>query len=343
MSTNQPGPYGGQPGQPPGQPGYGYPQQPPAGPPNQPPPPPQGAPQQPGMPPGQPGVPPQQPGYGYPQQPPGGGYPGYPQQPGMPQPPQGGGNKGKTIGVVVGAIVVAAAVVGGVLFFTGGDDDENDESKGGGSGGDGGSSEVQDDGKRYKLTTPETVVGSFTKKPGESGGSGQLGADGVKDFEKFGVKDPKDVSASYDSGSGTTKKELNFQGVWGEIAAPEATVDAAFKQINAEAEKEAQSSTGGSAGDPEMELEGEPRKMTPSGAEDAVVKCQYLKMNLGSGSADPSAPSSLKLPVCMWGDNSTIAYTIYGDQAAAVQGGTPLNEAADNLAKLRKDVRVEVN
>ncbi|MBO8191693.1 hypothetical protein ITI46_08370 [Streptomyces oryzae] len=339
MSNNQPGPYGQQPGQPgpygqqpgpygqppqqggpnpyggaPGQPGYGYPQQ--------------GAPQQP------PG-PPQQ-GYGYPQQ--GGpGMPGQPGpygQPGPPMPPQGGGGKGKTIGIVVGALVVVAAVIGGVVLFTGGDDDE-----GGGGGGKGGGSKVADDGKRYKLITPATVAGEYDKKPGsENSSSGGFSESDKQKFEQFGVKDPKNVNAAYKSGTGLDTKQLNFGGVYGEIENPEAVVNAALLMVAKEAKEDPSTGGGGKA-----ELDGEPQEVKPSGlGDDAVMKCQKVKYSAPPG--DTSGIKGFTMPFCMWGDHSTIGFVVTASSADVLSGkDTPVSEAGETTAKVRKDVRVPIN
>lgn len=355
MSNQQPGPYGQQPGQPgpydqqpgpygqppqqggpgpygggPGQPGYGYPQQPP---PQQPPgPPPQGYgfPQQQGAP-GQPGqaAPYGQPGpYGQPdpygQQAPYG-------QPGPPMPPQGGGGKGKTIGIVVGALVLVAAVIGGVVLFTGTDDDE-------GGGGKGGGSAVADDGKKYKLVTPATVAGEFDKKPGSENSSSSGFSDSDKDkFEQFGVKDPKTVSANYESGTGIDAKKLSFGGVYGSIENPEAVVDAALLMVAKEAKEDPGTSGGGKA-----ELDGEPQQVKPSGlGDDAVMKCQKVKYSAPPGSS--SGVDSFTMPFCMWGDHSTIGFVVTASAADAISGqGTSVTEAGETTAKVREDVRVPI-
>ncbi|WP_030408488.1 hypothetical protein [Streptomyces albus] len=347
MSNNQPGPYGGQPGQPgpygqqPGpygqQPGpYGQPPQQPGGPnpyggaPGQPG---YGYPQQPGMPQQPPGQPPN-PGYGFPQQQPGmpgqpgGPYGSGPGQPGMPmppQPPQSGGGKGKTIGIVVGALVVVAAVVGGVILFTGGDDKDG---KGG--------STVADDGKRYKLITPETVAAEFDKKPGsENSSTGGFSESDKSKFEQFGVKDPKSVSAAYESGTGVDAKNLNFGGVYGEIQNPEAVVDAALLMVAKEAKEDPSTGGGGKA-----ELDGEPEEVHPSGlGDDAVMKCQKVKFTAPPGST--SGIKGFTMPFCMWGDHSTIGFVVTVASADVISGkDTPVAEAGETAAKVREDVRV---
>jgi hypothetical protein len=301
MSFNQPGPYGQQPpqpgpyGQPPqggpnpygqgppgGQPGYGYPQQP-----------------------GQPyGQPPQGGPYG--QQGPYG-------QPGMPMPPQGSGNAGKTIAIVVGALVVVGAVIGGYFLF--------------GQGGGGGT--VADDGKKYKLTAPQTVAGEYQKARSSSN---ELNSSDIQQFEDHGVKDPKDVSGSYTSGSGTTAKRLTFNGVWGEVDDPEGVLDAAFAQLANET-KDSQSGGG------KAELEGDPESVEPSGLDGAVMKCQNIKYTPGAGASIKSFVS----PLCMWADNSTVGWTVVADPSSALTGESiSTDEAAETAAKVRGDARVEI-
>jgi hypothetical protein len=311
MSYNQPGPYGGQPqqpgpygqpnpygqqpqGQP--QPGYGYPPQ---------------APQ---------GVPPQQPqpGYGYPQQ----GQPAgpYGQQPGYggggQYPPPPGAPKKKT-GLIVGVSVVALAVIaGGAYFLTSG-----------------GSGSVADDGKTYKLTTPATVLGDFKKAEGGDSTGGFTDSDAAE-AEKWGVSNPKNVTAGYKAGDGTAARQLQFSGVYGEIDDPEKVVDAMFAK-SAEKSKEG-------SGDSDVELVGDPQEFKPSGFANGVMKCQEMKVKLGSGTTT-GTPSSLSVPVCVWGDHSTVSYVVYSDAAALLTGkGTSLEDAATQAAKLRDDVRVEV-
>ncbi|MET7902451.1 hypothetical protein ABZS86_13585 [Streptomyces sp. NPDC005355] len=329
MSYNQPGPYGQQPQQPgpygqggaAGQPGYGYPQQP--GPYGQPP---QGQPPQPGygypQQPQQPAGPYGQPAAPYGQQPPYGqpGMPG-PYQPG---PGQGGGNK-KSLAIAIGAVVVVAAVVGGVLLFKGGDD--------------GGSAKVADDGKRYKLTTPQTVAGEYTKE-GSGTDDGSLSSSDKDDFAKFGVTNPEGTGASYKSGQGMTAKALEFKGVWGEVKDPEAVVDGAFAKIAKEAADDPSAGSGAKA-----ELVGSPEKVSPSGLDNAVMKCQNTKFTPGTGSSASGGPGGkgFTIPICMWGDHSTVGYVVVSDTASALTGkGLTLDQAGEITAKVRSDARVEI-
>ncbi|GHC42602.1 hypothetical protein [Streptomyces flavofungini] len=324
MSHNQPGPYGGQqpdpygggqpqqPGpygqQPPQGPGYGYPQQ---------------QPQQPGY--GYPqqapqGVPPQQPPYGQPQQ------PGpYGQQPGasygqVPPPPPGGGG-GKKTGLIIGAVAVVAAIGVGAYFVLGGDDS--------------GSAKVKDDGP-HKLTTPETVIDGEFKKDGASGGA--FGGINTEKAEKAGVKNAKDVGADYQSGNKDNPlsvKALNFGGVYGEIDDPESVVDKMFANAKKEQAK------GGGNG-PKTTVVGDPKSYNPSELDGAVMKCQEMKVDT-SGSANSSAPKETSAAVCIWGDHSTIGFTVNIDVASAMAGkSADLGDAAEKTAKLRKDARVKI-
>jgi hypothetical protein len=312
MSQNQPGPYGQQPpppgpyGQPPQGPNP-YAQGAPGGAPGQPG---YGYPQQP------PGPPPGQPGYGFPQQP---GQPGPYGQPGPPVPPPGGGGStGKTVAIIVGSLVIVGAVIGGIFLFS---------SLGGGG------SNVADDGKKYKLTSPQTVAGEYVKN--SAGTTNEMTQSELSEFEKAGVDNPKSEYGSYKAGSGTSVKQLNFQGVWGDVEDPEATVDAAFAKMAEDSEKNAER-TGSKA-----ELVGSPEKVEPAGLDDsAVMKCQVIKVSLG---ASTSGTSELKAPLCMWGDHSTVAMVSAQDSAAVLTGKSmTIDQTAELSKKLRDDARVEI-
>ncbi|MFI1165111.1 hypothetical protein ACH4UM_16225 [Streptomyces sp. NPDC020801] len=325
MSYNQPGPYGGQPQQPgpygqPGQPGpYGQPPQAPQ--------PGYGYPQQ--TPPAQP-----QPGYGYPQQPPQGvppqpspygqqqppyGQPPYGQQPygAVPQPPAPGGGKKKT-GLIIGAVAVVAAIAVGAYFVLSGS----------------GSSSVADDGP-HKLITPATVINGTYKKSNSSGSDSMSDSD-LADFKKWGVKDPKDVGAGYVNGTGLTAKNLSFRGVYGTIDDPEAVVDAMFAKLKSQSEKDPGS------GKTKGKLLGSPETVHPSGF-NGIMKCQVAQIDsTDPSSTGASAAKSIKMPLCVWGDHSTVvdvtAFSLAG--LAGGDGGTT-EQTADLAAKLRNDVRVK--
>ncbi|MDX2936216.1 hypothetical protein [Streptomyces ipomoeae] len=324
MSYNQPGPYGGQPqqpgpyGQPGGQPGP-YGQQPPQAAPQ----PGYGYPQQ---------APPQQPGYGYPQQTPQGAPPqtppygqqqAYGQQapygqqqpyPTVPQPPAASGGGGKKVGIILGAVAVVAAIAVGAYFVFGG-----------GSG-----SDIADDGP-HKLTTPETVLSEY-KKNDSSGGA--LSESDVKDAEKWGVSNPKDVSASYVSGSENnplSQKQLHFSGVYGDIEDPEKVVDAMLDHM--------QSESGKDDDDVKVTMVGDPTSY--DSAEGAVLKCQDAKMEPTDGNTG-DGPSVMNLSFCVWGDHSTVAIVMPMDLASIMaEKGTDQAAAAETTAKFREEVRVK--
>ncbi|WP_428954702.1 hypothetical protein [Streptomyces sp. cg35] len=327
MSHNQPGPYGGQQPQQPGpygqqpqqpgpygqqpqapQPGYGYPQQAP------------------------PGVPPQQPGpYG--QQPGGYGHPqpqqpySQPQAPGPygqqpqapygqypPAPPQGGGKK-KT-GLIIAAVAVVAAIGVGAYFVFGG-----------------GGASVADDGA-HKLTTPATVLTEYKKSSSSS--SGGFDEQDMKDAEKDGLKNGKPVNAGYevkDTSNPLAGKVLQFQGAYGEIDDPDTLVDGMFaKAAESAAEDDGDGKTKGS-------LVGSP---TDYSTDDVILKCQEVKIeNTDSSSSTAGTPKEMHVPVCIWGDHSTVAMVMSIQISDMMSGKTPdLKAASDLTSKLREEVRV---
>ncbi|MFC8125347.1 hypothetical protein [Streptomyces sp. NPDC057302] len=311
MSYNQPGPYGGQQpqqpgpyGQQPGQPGP-YGQQPQAPQPGY------GYPQQPPQ-----GVPPQQGGYSQPQQP--GPY-DHGQQQGpygqVPPPPPAGGGSGKKTGIIIGAVVALVAIGGGIWWFTAGKDDGSSSA---------GNSAVSDDGP-HKLVTPEKVISEYEKQAATGEG---FDDDDMKEAEKDGVKNGKPVDAEYQSGDKSNplaQKMIKFMGVYGEIDDPSKVVDGMFAKMKKESVNE-DTDTG--------ELVGSPKSFDGDGA---VLKCQETKIKGGG-----SGPKEIRMPVCIWGDNSTVAVVIPVDMASAMTGkSASLEDAADTAAKLRKEVRVK--
>ncbi|MEI5103343.1 hypothetical protein RB200_38480 [Streptomyces sp. PmtG] len=334
MSYNQPGPYGGQQPQQPGPygggqpgpygqqppqpgPGYGYPPQ---------------APQQPGYayPPQAPqGVPPQQPPYGQPQAP----YGQQPQAPyGQVPPPPSGGGGGKKTGAVIGAVAVVAAIGVGAYFVLGGKDS--------------GSGSVKDDGP-HKLTAPATVLGDYTKKESKED---SMSSESRAKAEKNGVKNAKDIAAQYQSGTEDnplSRKLVQFNGIYGEIDDPEQVVDYMFTRAEDGFSEEEDSPSGsGTSGGKKLTPVGEPKSYNPSELDGAIMKCQEMKFEGGSdpGSSPGSqGPKNMTLPVCIWGDNSTIGVVITTDVAAVLGGKSgDLEDTASTAAKFRKEVRVKI-
>ncbi|MFD5420367.1 hypothetical protein ACFWJT_20355 [Streptomyces sp. NPDC127069] len=316
MSYNQPGPYGQQPQQPgpygqqpppppnpygqqPQQPAYGYPQQapPPAYP--QPTPPP-GYPQQGGY-----QTPPApQPAYGYQQQPPQQGY----------MPPPAPPKKSKA-GPIIAVIAVVAVIGGAGWWFLGGS---------GGS--------VSDATKGYKLVAPPSV-GEFQQDPKYK----------PKDFtdkdkqeaEAAGVKNAAQVGMDYVSGdpkNPLAMKVISFNGVYGDIADPEKTVDGQFAAAKLKLSKDGKS---------DVQLIGSPKEMTPAGFKGAVMKCQEVKAT----SKDPSTkgPKEATVPICIWADYSTAATVTSTDVGSLLTGkpGYTLEQNAEFTAKLYNTARVK--
>jgi hypothetical protein len=234
-------------------------------------------------------------------------------------PPAPGGGKKKT-GLIIGAVAVVAAIAVGAYFVIGG-----------GSGG----SDVADDGP-HKLTTPATVLTDYKKS--DAVDSGGFDESDLKDAEKHGVKGAKDVSAGYQAGDESNPLALqmvNFMGVYGEIDDPEKVVDAMFVNMKEEAAKEPD---GG-------EVVGSPKSHTPSGLDGAVLKCQEIKTKNDEASPDnpASGPAEVSIPVCIWGDHSTLGIIIDLDLADAMAGkAADLEGAAELTAKFRKEVRVKI-
>lgn len=310
MSYNQPGPYGGQQPQQPGPYGQQQPQQPgPYGQPN-----PYG--QQPAP----------QPGYGYPQQAPPGVPPqGYPQQPQPPyggypqQPPYGGTPPKKSKAGVIIAVVVAVAVVAGAgWYFT----------KGGGA-----SASISADTKGYKLVAPESV-NEFKKDPKHQ--DTPLSDKDKKEAEAVGIKNPTKVDMGYQSGDPKNPlagKLLNFSGLYGEIADPEKSVDAYFALAKLQANKDDSKSS--------VELIGSPKSMSPAGFKGAVMKCQEAKFT--SKDTTTKGPKEFTLPICIWGDYSTLSTITSMEMASMMAGksGYTLEQTADLTAKLYNTARVK--
>ncbi|MFF7078477.1 hypothetical protein [Streptomyces lavendulae] len=312
MSYNQPGPYGQQPQQP-----GPYGQQPPP-------------------PPGPYGQPAPQPGYGYPQQtpppPPPPAFPqqgGYPQQPPQPaygyqQPPQQGympppqPPKKSKAGAVIAVVLVVAVIGGAGWWFLGG-----------GSGG-----SVSDATKGYKLVAPESV-GEFQKNPEYK--EQPISDKDKQEAEAAGIKNPTQVGMSYrigDPKNPLTTKTLTFSGLYGELADPEKSVDSYFALFKMNAAQKNDKST--------VELVGSPKSMTPAGFKGAVLKCQEIKAT----PKDPTATKGIKeftVPVCIWGDYSTLAAVSASETASLLAGkpGYTLEQTADLAAKLYNTARVK--
>ncbi len=279
----------------------------------------------------------QPPGYGYPQQPqqpqPGGWGPGMPPPYPPPVPPQGGG-KGKAIGIAVVALALVGAIVGGVLVLAGGDREkkakaDSPTAPASSSPSASASPSATPDGKRYKLVTPDTVAGEYTRDTTDT--SSGFSSRDLARLTLLGVTNPQKATAVYKSGEDKrAQKTLRFTGAWGDdVRNPEAVVDGMFE----DATKGAKNDTDPS----KIQFEGTPERMSPEGIGDAVMKCQMGKY------ADTALPRPLRMPLCIWADKSTVGTVFALDTALMVQGqDLTLEEAAKRVTKLRQDVRVEV-
>ncbi|GAA1354465.1 hypothetical protein [Streptomyces beijiangensis] len=268
------------------------------------------------------GVPPQQPGYGYPQQPPGPPQAPYGQQAPfgqVPPPPDGPeAPKSKAPLIVIAAVVAVAVIGGGMWLLTKGTSD------GGGS--------VASDGKKYTLVAPATVIGGKYKKGAEDSGSDSLPERDVKEFERWGVANPTAADASYSSGEASDKL-LGYSGVYGDVKDPEKIVDSMFAKVKSESYSDKDEDS-----DSKGELVGSPQAFTPDGFKDGILKCQEARITDSS-----SGGKTVSIPICIWGDNSTIAYVNNMDLAVltGTEKSQSLADAAALSAKLRNDVRVE--
>lgn len=175
------------------------------------------------------------------------------------------------------------------------------------------------------------MLGDYKKN--ESGG-GALSDSDVKDAEKWGVTDPKDVSAQYISGNENNplaQKQIHFSGVYGEIEDPEKVVDAMLDHMESE--------SGKSDDDVKVTMVGDSKSY--DSAEGAVLKCQDAKMEPTDGSTG-DGPSVMNISFCVWGDYSTVGIVMPMDLASIMaEKPTDQSAAAETTAKFREAVRVK--
>ncbi|RSS47617.1 hypothetical protein EF912_26405, partial [Streptomyces sp. WAC07061] len=242
-------------------------------------------------------------GYQTPQQP----QPAY--VPPAPAPP-----KKSKAGPVIAAVVAVAVIAGGAWWFLGSGGSVSDATKG------------------YKLVAPQSV-GEFQKDPKYI--EKPTTEKDKQEAEAAGIKNPTQVGMDYFSGdqkNPLTLKGVNFAGVYGEVADPEKTVDGFFAKAQLQLAKDGKS---------DVQLIGSPKEISPDGFEDAVMKCQEVKIT----SKDPNTkgPKEATLPVCIWADYSTVARVTASDVAALLTGkpGYTLEQNAELAAKLYKTARVK--
>ncbi|MFF4805548.1 hypothetical protein ACFY1U_45410 [Streptomyces sp. NPDC001351] len=181
-------------------------------------------------------------------------------------------------------------------------------------GGSGSGSDIEDDGP-HKVTTPATLLSEYKKVQ-----SDVFDKKNKQQVAKYGVKNAHGVNASYearDVDHPGTLRTLQLSGAYGEKS---------------------------DTADDGIDLVGSPKAYTPSELDGAVLKCQENRIKGGSVAADSSGKSKdASVPVCVWGDNSTLGVVMHVETARATLG-MPVNMeyAAEQTARLRKEVRVKI-
>ncbi|MEV0265063.1 hypothetical protein AB0I49_27495 [Streptomyces sp. NPDC050617] len=264
-------------------------------------------------------------------------------QSGPEQQPAGSGRKGRTVALAAGAVVVVAAIVGGIVLLNSGDDKAEDSASATADSGKK-KDEAKDEakkgepakyeGKRYRLTTPETVADGLKKESG-SENENAPGAAFLSVFEKLGVSKAQGVGASYKGGENLGSKWLKFTGVYGDVADPEKTVDRYFASM---------ASAGGknTASDKSVKSEwkGSPTRLSVPGLDDdAVLKCQNVTYT--SGKDEAAGRKGMSMPNCVWADHTTVGILVHS-HTASMLGEVPLETVGALSAKVRSDVRAEI-
>ncbi|OMI40956.1 hypothetical protein [Streptomyces sparsogenes] len=229
-----------------------------------------------------------------------------PVPPAPPIPPQVGSSKRKKAGIAIGALIVVGAVVGGFALF--GEDGEASDT-------------VVDDGKRYKLTAPDTVLSEYESwgdAPQEhtmaEGETALLGiGDGKRISNEWSTVDMSDPDSDFDNA-----KSIVFTGFYGSVDDPDKSVDAFFDVMRRSAVL--------------SQPVGDKEKQSPKGFKNGIMKCQYQKSD-----AEPGQPDTT--PLCIWADHSTVASVVVVD---ATQDKLSLEKGAEIAAGLREEIRVEI-
>ncbi|MEJ8644368.1 hypothetical protein WKI68_29735 [Streptomyces sp. MS1.HAVA.3] len=218
--------------------------------------------------------------------------------------------------MIIAAVVAVAVIAGGGWYLLG--------SSAGGS--------IASDTKGYKLVAPESVD-DFKKDPKYE--DKPFTEKDKKEAEAAGIKNPTKAAMNYLAGdpkNPVTAKGLNFSGVYGELADPEKTVDGYFAMAKLENSKDGKSN---------VELIGSPKTVKPAGFEGAVMKCQDVKFT--AKDTNTKGPEEATLPICIWGDYSTLAMVSATDVASILAGKPGYNQeqTAELAAKLYKTARVK--
>lgn len=233
-----------------------------------------------------------------------------------PPPPPAARRTTKTL--LVAAVVVAISVAGAAGFLLGEDHTGPAATSAGAS----------LPPRPYKLTVPPSLLdGVFVIDPDIII---RITDKDMTSYAEAGIRNAKGVSAHYKSGSSASRQQVQFSGAWGTIDDPDRAVDHEIARLT--------DSRG--PGDKRTAV-GVPQNVAPGGLEDAVMKCQMLKVS------DPTAPSdpATTYPVCVWADHSTLGQVTVIDPNSFASGGTgvTLDEDADTAAKVRQAVRTPVS
>jgi hypothetical protein len=214
--------------------------------------------------------------------------------------------------------VVALVAVGAGVFLV------TNKSDSGGS--------LKNDGKKYKLVTPGTVLGSYTKDSNTSG-DGFDDSDIAK-MKTLGASNLTKISATYRNGSGLTAKELEFSGAYGTISDPKKLLDGMFAELAKQA-KEGGSDDSGT----KSELVGSPQMVSPAGLDDGLMECQTAK------TTEKSSGKSIEFPLCLWADYTTVGSVLSVDMSMVATGGKGegTDQTATKTANVRKEVRVPLS
>ncbi|GAA4683654.1 hypothetical protein GCM10023347_43440 [Streptomyces chumphonensis] len=196
------------------------------------------------------------------------------------------------LGLVLGGLAVGVVTAGVVLLA--GDHDG-----------------VPDDGP-HRLLPPEAAGTSYRT------GDAVLPEGAERTVAAFGVENATTVNANYADGE---EQFAIFAGAWGRVDDPAHAVDAAFAQLDAAVAQDPDATT---------ELRGEPGRVTPEGAEDAVVTCR-LAVGTGLRSEEPQ-----ETQFCMWADHSTAGMVV----VSRASGRISREEAARFTADLRHSARL---
>jgi hypothetical protein len=188
-----------------------------------------------------------------------------------------------------------------------------------------GSGSGAEDNGPHKLTTPTTVASEYQRQGAGKDDSTMSSSDKEELQQIPGVADAHPVEAEYATDS---KKQMLLTGLWGEVEDPEKVVDAMFVVLQKAA-----------ADQGDTEPVGAPQEMEPDGLDSAIMMCQKFKVT----NDDPSTPvKSTEIPVCIWGDSSTVGGVMELDPLAAVAGRADLEQTAHTAAEVRRDARVPI-